>query len=37
MGWPVGNGPDVVGTGWDVMVEGLMLLGGGIYFFRFCD
>ena len=27
LGW-VGDGPDVVGNGWDVMVKGLMLLGG---------
>ena len=26
LGW-VGDGPDVVGNGWDVMVKGLMLLG----------
>ena len=38
LGW-VGDGPDVVGNGWDVMVKGLVLLGGVffIYFFRFCD
>ena len=24
----VGVGPDVVGNGWDVMVKGLVLLGG---------
>ena len=27
LGW-VGDGPDVVGNGWDVMVKGLVLLGG---------
>ena len=31
LGW-VGDGPDVVGTGWDVMVNGLML-GGGLHIF----
>ena len=38
LGW-VGDGPDVVGNGWDVMVKGLVLLGEVffIYFFRFCD
>ena len=40
-GWAgmVGDGPDVVGNGWDVMVKGLMLLEGGIFytFLRFCD
>ena len=30
LGW-LEDGPDVVGNGWDVMVEGLMLLGGGIF------
>ena len=32
LGW-VGNGPYVVGNGWDVMVKGLMLLGGIFYIF----
>ena len=27
LGW-FGDGPDVVGNGWDVMVKGLVLLGG---------
>ena len=31
LGW-VGDGPDVVGNGWDVMVKGLMLLGGAYFF-----
>ena len=35
LGW-VEDGPDVVGNGWDVMVKGLVLLGGVffIHFFR---
>ena len=39
LGW-VGDGPDVVGNGWDVMVKGLVLLRGGYFlyiFCRFCD
>ena len=32
LGW-VGDGPDVVGNGWDVMVKGLVLLGGVFYIF----
>ena len=39
LGW-VGDGPDVVGNGWDVMVKGLVLLWGifcCLYFFRYCD
>ena len=34
LGW-AGDGPDVVGNGWDVMVKGLMLLGGGIFYIFF--
>ena len=30
LGW-VGHGLDVVGNGWDVMVEDLVLLGGDIF------
>ena len=34
LGW-VGDGPDVVGNGWDVMVKGLVLLGGEVFFICF--
>ena len=33
LGW-VGDGPDVVGNGWDVMVKGLVSLGG-VFFIHF--
>ena len=34
LGW-VGDGPDVVGNEGDVMVKGLVLLGGGIFYIFF--
>ena len=34
LGW-VGDGPDVVGNGWDVMVKALVLLGGVFFIYVF--